>query len=94
MRLAERNARTVGRRPGLEEIDARIVDVARLVKFPEQLNHPDRSLARPEAKLDDLPGLQATNLTVDETIGGGLGKMQKIEQTKTTRTSHSGIPAG
>jgi hypothetical protein len=46
-----------------------------------------------KAKFDDFPGFQTTNLSVNEAIGSRLGKMKKIEQTKTTQIRHSGLPA-
>ena len=49
--------------------------------------------ANAKAKFDDFPGLEPTYLAVNEAIGSGLGKVQKVEQTKTTQTGHSGLPA-
>ena len=93
MRLTERNAGAIGRSAGFEEIDPRVMDVAHLVEFLEHLDDMDGPLARTEAKFDDFPSFQPTNLAVNEAIGSRLGKMEKVEQTKTTQTSHIGLPA-
>ena len=93
MGFTERDAGAVGRSAGFEKIDPRVVDVANLVEFLEHLDDMDGPLAGTEAKFDDFPGFQPTNLAVNEAIGSRLGKMEKVEQTKTTQTSHIGLPA-
>ena len=80
VRLAERDAGTIGRRSGFEQIDRRIANIAGLVEFPQEFNHLHRPLARPHANLDDLARLLPANLAVNQTIGGRLGKMEKIKQ--------------
>ena len=93
MCFTKRDSGILGRSAGFKEIDPRVVDVAYLVELLENLDNVNRSLAGTEAKFDDFPNFQPTNLAVDEVIGSRFGKMQKIKQTKTTQTSHIGLPA-
>ncbi len=50
-----------------------------LVEFLEQLDDLNSPLADAEAKFDDFPGFQPTNLAVNEAIGSRFGKMEKVE---------------
>jgi hypothetical protein len=79
MSFAERNSGTVGRSASFEEIDPHIVDVAHLVEFLEHLDDLYGPLTGIEAKFDNFPGFQPTNLAVNEVIGGRFGKVKEIE---------------
>ena len=93
MRVAERQPRSVADKPGLEEVNARVMDLAGRVECRQDFDRVDRPLPGGQAEFHDLAGLLASNLAVHEPVRRRLGKVQKIKQPKTTQTSHSGLPA-
>jgi hypothetical protein len=79
MGFTKRNAGAIGGSAGFKEIDPRVVDVACVVEFPEQLDNLDGPLPGAQAKFDNSSSLKPTNLAVNEAIGSRFGKMEKVE---------------